>query len=126
MLLTSLLATLLSTVPTTLSAPVTVPVTLDNYPYQCGYARTRWNSSVIAGLSAWGTCTPFFWNATIVDYQDAFAYGIYGGCACRFYLNEEDCKGEVDVPVYTEPTPRWSDPFFDDPKPKWYDCDRME
>ena len=84
MLATSLLTALLSAVHVTQSAPVdNLAISAD--PYNCGYVRTRWNSSVVAGIFALGHCEPFYYNETIGAYQDAFAYTLYGGCTCRFY-----------------------------------------
>jgi hypothetical protein len=81
MLLTALLPALLSSLPPTSSLPTT---TRDLY--QCGYVLTIHNSSAYAGLSAYDACAPFFYNDTISDYQEAFAYGLYGGCGCSFYV----------------------------------------
>ncbi|KAF2622123.1 hypothetical protein BU25DRAFT_463082 [Macroventuria anomochaeta] len=91
-------------------------------PYNCGYVRTRWNSSVVAGIFALGHCEPFYYNETIGAYQDAFAYTLYGGCTCRFYSLAEDCSENVSVPEYTAPTDRWREPLFAEPKPAWYNC----
>ena len=82
-LTSSLLAAFLLAIHFTQSAPVKPPVTAD--PYNCGYVRTRYNSSVVAGIFALETCTPFYYNESIGNYQDAFAYTLYGGCTCRFY-----------------------------------------
>jgi hypothetical protein len=80
----SILTGMLSAISPIYAAPF--PHTaLEADPYNCGYVRTRWNSSVVAGISAFGACTPFFFNDTINDYQDAFAYTLYGGCHCQFY-----------------------------------------
>lgn len=81
---TSLLAIFLSAAQITQSVPVDSS-TISAEAYNCGYVRTRWNSSVIAGVFAFGDCVPFYYNETIGDYQDAFAYMLYGGCTCRFY-----------------------------------------
>ena len=78
------LAAFMSAIQMTHSAPVENPTTATD-PYNCGYVRTRWNSSVIAGIFALDNCEPFYYNETIGGYQDAFAYALYGGCACRFY-----------------------------------------
>ena len=140
MLVSSLLTAFLSVVQTTQSAPVDNP-SMSAEPYNCGYVRTRWNSSVVAGIFAFGACEPFYYNETIGDYQDAFAYTLYGGCACRFYsyvlsqsygalLNQdrfaEDCSKNVSVPEYTGPTDRWREPRFAEPKPAWYSCYESE
>ena len=73
------LIALLSTIPSTTSLP-TVPEA-----YNCGYVLTRHNSSAYAGLSAFNRCEPFYYNATIKNYQEAFAYHLYGGCGCKFF-----------------------------------------
>ncbi|KAF1924502.1 uncharacterized protein M421DRAFT_8804 [Didymella exigua CBS 183.55] len=91
-------------------------------PYNCGYVRTRPSSSVVAGIFALNKCEPIFYNETISDYQDAFAYTLYGGCSCRFYTLEEDCSISSPVPVYTGSTDRWREPLFADPRPTWYNC----
>jgi hypothetical protein len=84
MLAVSALVTLLSAVSTTMSAPVDNPA-ISADPYNCGYVRTRPNSSAVAGIFAYDSCMPFFYNETIRDYEKAFAYTLYGGCTCRFY-----------------------------------------
>jgi hypothetical protein len=76
---------LLSAVPITLSTPIGTTAMSED-PYNCGYVRTRPNSSVVAGIFAHDACMPFFYNETIRDYQDAFAYTLYGGCSCHFYV----------------------------------------
>ena len=48
------------------------------------YVLTERNSSSYAGLSAFESCTPIYFNQTINDYQDAFAYRLWGGCKCSF------------------------------------------
>lgn len=80
----ALLVSLLSAAQLTQSMPVDTLAPLAD-PYNCGYVRTRLNSSAIAGIFAFDACKPFFYNETINGYQDAFAYALYGGCSCRFY-----------------------------------------
>lgn len=80
----SVLATLLLAAPFTRSVPL-YDLHISINPYNCGYVRTRWNSSVVAGIFAYGACKPFYYNETIGGYQDAYAYTLYGGCDCRFY-----------------------------------------
>jgi hypothetical protein len=75
MLLPLLLTALL---PTSFSLP-----TLEHY--NCGYTLTRYNSSAYVGLYAHNKCVDFFYNDTIADYQDAYAYHLYGGCECKFF-----------------------------------------
>jgi hypothetical protein len=85
MLLISVATSLLSILPIALSAPAALPAALED-PYQCGYVLTERNSSSYAGLSAFKYCAPFYYNETISDYQDAFAYRLWGGCQCSFYV----------------------------------------
>lgn len=54
-------------------------------PYMCGYVLTRHNSSAYASISALDACAPFYYNETNQDYQDAFAYKLFGGCECGFF-----------------------------------------
>jgi hypothetical protein len=84
MQLAAILTGLLSTLPATLSAPTS---TLTGYgdPYNCGYVLTVRNSSAYAGLSAYTSCTPIYYNQSIPGYQDAFAYSLFGGCECSFH-----------------------------------------
>lgn len=81
MLPTKLITTLLVTLPSIFSAPVTVP----GHDYNCGYVLTKPDENVHAGLSAFDTCNPFFYNSTIGNFQDAYAYKLIGGCSCGFY-----------------------------------------
>jgi len=137
MLTTTFLTAVLSAVRITQSAPVD-NLTISADLYNCGYVRTRWNSSVVAGIFALGDCAPFYYNNTIGGYQDVFAYTLYGGCTCRFYScvpvpgldnallsrsrYAEDCSKNASVPEYADPTDRWHEPLFADPKPSWYNC----
>ena len=84
MLALSVIVTLLSAAPTTLSAPAGIMAN-STEPYNCGYVRTRPNSSAVAGIFAYDACMPFSYNETIHDYEKAFAYTLYGGCTCHFY-----------------------------------------
>lgn len=79
MLLPYLLTALL---PSASAAPLTDP---NPEPYNCGYVLTEHNSSAYAGIYAHGFCEPIYYNETIRDFQDAYAYRMYGGCACQFY-----------------------------------------
>jgi hypothetical protein len=54
-------------------------------PYMCGYVLTAYNSSTYAGLSAFGRCESFFYNKTIHDWQDAYAWKLFGGCEYQFH-----------------------------------------
>ena len=85
MLNTHLLTLLLSALPHTHGSPFAPPSPSTTTAYNCGYVRTRWNSSAVAGVFAFSACTPFFFNTTTNDYQDAFAYTLYGGCRCQFW-----------------------------------------
>jgi hypothetical protein len=76
MLLSYLLVTLAST---TSSLPTAVE------PYNCGYVLTLHNSSAYAGVYAYDSCKPIYFNQTIQDYQDAYAYHMFGGCKCKFF-----------------------------------------
>ncbi|KAF9695972.1 hypothetical protein EKO04_006279 [Ascochyta lentis] len=111
MLAFSSIAVLLSAIRITHSAPIENP-SLPYDPYNCGYVRTRWNSSVVAGIFALEGCAPFYYNETIGDYQDAFAYTLVA----------EDCSKNASVPQYTGSTDRWHEPLFAEPRPTWYNC----
>jgi hypothetical protein len=76
MLLSYLLATL---VPATSSLPTNAE------QYNCGYVLTAHNSSSYAGVYAYEECKPIYFNQTIQDFQDAYAYHIFGGCQCKFF-----------------------------------------
>ncbi|UPX10625.1 uncharacterized protein EKO05_0001271 [Ascochyta rabiei] len=121
MLVASFVAALLSAVEVTYSAPIEGSSPPSD-PYNCGYVRTRWNSSAVAGIFALESCTLFYYNETIGNYQDAFAYTLYGGCTCRFYSIVEDCLKNAPVPQYTGSTDRWHEPLFAEPRPTWYTC----
>jgi hypothetical protein len=54
-------------------------------PYNCGYVLTLRNSSAYAGVYAYDSCRPIYFNQTIQDYQDAYAYHMFGGCGCKFF-----------------------------------------
>jgi len=86
MYFTNIFFTLLSALPITLSAPATAIQTRYDDPYQCGYVLTEHNSGAFAGLSAYSSCTPIYYNESIPGYQDAFAYSVFGGCRCSFYV----------------------------------------
>ncbi|KAF1841087.1 uncharacterized protein K460DRAFT_410479 [Cucurbitaria berberidis CBS 394.84] len=118
MLLNIILTTLLSALPSTLSAPTS------DFNYQCGYVFTKPNANVHAGLSAFNSCTDFFYNSTISDYQDAYAYKLFGGCKCGFYVGWEECVSKVGGPFQEGPTrgEYWEVVNFAEPKPKWYNC----
>lgn len=81
---TLLLTTLTTLLPVSLAAPA-APAAPSDPNYQCGYVLTKPNANVHAGLSALESCTPFFYNDTVADYQDAYAYKLFGGCECGFY-----------------------------------------
>lgn len=89
MLLTYLLTTLFTatfSLPTDPnSASLSENLTPVPEPYNCGYVLTASNSSSFCGLYALDRCEAFFYNDTIADYQDAFAYHLYGGCECKFF-----------------------------------------
>jgi hypothetical protein len=68
---------------TLLSTTLSLPTAPD--PYNCGYVLTRHNSSAYASIHAWNHCVVIYYNETIRDYQDAYAYHMYGGCECKFY-----------------------------------------
>ncbi|EAT85885.1 hypothetical protein SNOG_07234 [Parastagonospora nodorum SN15] len=101
---------LLTLLPAAFSLPHTTTSTHTPTPepYNCGYALTRHNSSAYVGLYAHNRCEDFFFNETIIGYQDAFAYRLYGGY--------------VDGPIFKGPTSEESEMAFADPKPKWYTC----
>ena len=80
-LLLTLLPAALALPQSPTSTPTSTPTP---EPYNCGYALTRHNSSAFVGLYAHDRCEIFFFNETIIGYQDAFAYRLYGGCECRF------------------------------------------
>ena len=84
MQLTSILIGLLSTLPSTLSAPAS-SIARNDDPQMCGYVLTAQNSSVYAGISAYTSCTPIYYNQSIPGYQAAFAYSIFDGCRCTFH-----------------------------------------
>ena len=86
MYFTNIFVTLLSALPITLSAPATAIQARYDDPYQCGYVLTEHNSGAFAGLSACSSCTPIYYNESIPGYQDAFAYIVFGGCRCNFYV----------------------------------------
>jgi hypothetical protein len=81
---TSILISLLSTLPSTLSAPA-CSIAHNDDPQMCGYVLTVQNSSAYAGISAYSSCTPVYYNQSIPGYQAAFAYSIFGGCRCTFH-----------------------------------------
>jgi hypothetical protein len=79
---------------TSLLGLLAIPHTISSLPtsssstdpsYMCGYVLTAHNSSTYASLSAFGYCESFFYNQTIHDWQDAYAWKMFGGCECRFY-----------------------------------------
>ncbi|KAH3918094.1 hypothetical protein HBI56_145190 [Parastagonospora nodorum] len=115
---------LLTLLPAAFSLPHTTTSTHTPTPepYNCGYALTRHNSSAYVGLYAHNRCEDFFFNETIIGYQDAFAYRLYGGCECRFAATGYDCWKDVDGPIFKGPTSEESEMAFADPKPKWYTC----
>jgi hypothetical protein len=76
---------LLTTLTTLLPVSLAAPAAPSDPTYQCGYVLTKPNANVHAGLSALESCTPFFYNDTVADYQDAYAYKLFGGCECGFY-----------------------------------------
>lgn len=80
----SVIVALLSAAPTILSAPVGNTANSIE-PYNCGYVRTRPNSSAVSGIFAYDASMSFFYNESIHDYEKAFSYMLYGGCTCRFY-----------------------------------------
>ncbi|KAF3053166.1 hypothetical protein E8E11_011289 [Didymella keratinophila] len=89
-------------------------------PYNCGYVRTRPDSSAVAGIFAYDACMPFFYNETFHDYEKAFAYTLYGGCTCRFYSSAvQGCGRDLPAEEYTGSTDRWNEPLFADPQPIW-------
>ncbi|KAJ5027201.1 hypothetical protein PSV08DRAFT_247580 [Bipolaris maydis] len=117
---TSILIGLLSTLPSTLSAPAS-SVAHNDDPQMCGYVLTVQNSSAYAGISAYSSCTPIYYNQSIPGYQAAFAYSIFGGCRCKFHGSEQDCVSGQDAPVYEGPIGEvGKEPHFGEPKPKWY------
>jgi len=77
---------LLTLLPPTLSAPTATAPTQDPEPYMGGYVLTAHNSSSYAGLFAVNLCMPIYYNASLPGYQDAFAYRLFGGCRCGFYV----------------------------------------
>jgi hypothetical protein len=98
MIYAQILTVMLSAISPIHAAPF-LHAALETEPYNCGYVRTRLNSSVVAGISAFGACTPFFFNKTINDYQDAFAYTLYGGCQCQFYRYFESTQHHSELHV---------------------------
>ncbi|EDU39917.1 hypothetical protein PtrSN002B_010078 [Pyrenophora tritici-repentis] len=126
MYFTNILATLLSALPITLSAPATGIQARYDDPYQCGYVLTKPKSSVFAGLSAYSSCTPIYYNESIPGYQDAYAYSVFGGCRCNFYVSDTQCAEAATRQSYEGPTPGepGQEPCFEEPKPKWYTCAR--
>ncbi|EMD61486.1 hypothetical protein GGP41_004093 [Bipolaris sorokiniana] len=120
---TSILISLLSTLPSTLSAPA-CSIAHNDDPQMCGYVLTVQNSSAYAGISAYSSCTPVYYNQSIPGYQAAFAYSIFGGCRCTFHGSEQDCISGKDAPVYEGPIGKvGKEPHFGEPKPKWYNCE---
>ncbi|KAH7080599.1 hypothetical protein BKA63DRAFT_247767 [Paraphoma chrysanthemicola] len=117
MLFTHILATVFPSV--TSSAPLSNPAT---EPYNCGYVLTQHNSSAYAGIYAYESCEPIYYNTSSGGYQDAYAYWMFGGCGCRFYGLEEECVRDEDAPMYTGPTKGSKAVEFGVVKPRWYVC----
>ncbi|KAL6708396.1 hypothetical protein ACN47E_002659 [Coniothyrium glycines] len=115
---------LFALLPATLSFPTSPqkPQGLRDPSYQCGYVLTIHNSSAYAGLSAYAHCEPFYKNYTTNDWQEAYAYGSWGGCRCAFYVSEAECRMMGNAPEMEDPTVVGKEPVFDDPKPRWYNC----
>ncbi|CAO2650676.1 Nn.00g019680.m01.CDS01 [Neocucurbitaria sp. VM-36] len=91
--------------------------------YNCGYVLTKPNENVHASLAPYDTCASFYYNQSINGYQDAYAYKLFGGCACGFYSTRDKCMNE-DGPFVEGPTKGeyWEVLNFAEPKPKWYNC----
>ncbi|KAF2032522.1 hypothetical protein EK21DRAFT_60600 [Setomelanomma holmii] len=85
--------------------------------YNCGYLLTEHNSNSYAGIYAHDYCESIYYNQTISDYEDAYAYHIFGGCG-----SEASCMVNMDDPIYTGPTQANKAVDFAEPKPKWYIC----
>ncbi|KAH7388662.1 hypothetical protein BKA66DRAFT_568987 [Pyrenochaeta sp. MPI-SDFR-AT-0127] len=120
MLFIPLLIPLLAVLPNTLSAPVSV----QGYN-NCGFVLTKPEENVHAGLTAFDACTHFFYNTTIEDYQDAYAFNLFGGCKCGFYVEQNECETHVNSGPFLDGPTRgeyWETIEFAEPKPKWYNC----
>ncbi|KAH8727693.1 hypothetical protein GQ44DRAFT_611175 [Phaeosphaeriaceae sp. PMI808] len=98
---------------------IVLSLAISKEPYMCGYVLPMRNVSLFTGLMDLQYCAPFFFNETLNDYQEAFAYSLFGRCVCH---SDQTCAEFIDSPIIKGPTQPNEPVEFSSPKPKWYYC----